>query len=264
MQEQLSDIIKEMISPYHDGNLDEIEILVSIAITAWNTSLLPKDASKELTNQFLSIFNHDKDIKELIDILITEKALNFPNDDRLIINHEIKENKDDWTLKIEFFSFSENRRYDENIPVHKTKKEPVNKNGSYIFTVKLATGLWRKIQIDKTASLDDLHYAIIDSFDFDDEHLYAFFMDNKAWSNNCFCSPYDEEGPDASEVQLFELGLKPKDKFLYIYDYGDEWRFSITVFKELETIVDEPKVVQVKGEAPAQYPDYDDDFEDYE
>lgn len=88
-------------------------------------------------------------------------------------------------------------------------------------------------------------------------------MDNRAWSENCYCSPYDKDGRDASVIKLYELNLELKDKFLYIYDYGDLWRFSITVFKELETTVEKPTVVQIKGEAPKQYPDFD-EFEEYE
>ncbi len=125
-------------------------------------------------------------------------------------------------------------------------------HGSYVFMVKLASGLWRKIQINKTDTLEDLHYVILDAYDFDDDHLYAFFMDNKPWSDKCYSSPYANY-LDASSVKLYQFAFKPNDEFLYIYDFGDSWHFSISVCEVLDVTVEKPNVIQKKGRAPKQY-----------
>lgn len=126
--------------------------------------------------------------------------------------------------------------------------------GSYIMTVKLSDKLWRKIQINKTATLDDLHEIILESYDFEDEHLYAFFMDNKAWSRGeSYYSPYYDQGPSANNVRLCDLYLSVNRNFLYLYDFGDDWRFYITVFKELTEETEKPKIIDSKGKAPTQY-----------
>jgi hypothetical protein len=40
-----------------------------------------------------------------------------------------------------------------------------------------------------------LHSAILDAFDFDDDHAHAFFMDNHIWSDNdsYYCDLLEEE-----------------------------------------------------------------------
>ena len=113
-------------------------------------------------------------------------------------------------------------------------------------------------------TLLDLHDAIQRAYDFDDDHLYSFFMDSKPWSHERFTSPYDDEGPHVDEVCVGDLGLSIEQKFLYLFDYGDEWKFQV----EVEDIRQEgkkprkPKVVEEQGKAPEQYPMYDEDDEE--
>ena len=258
---------------------------------------------------------------------------------------------------------------------------------TYTFHVSiLGTGrVWRKIEVAEGQTLDDLHWAIQEAFDFDGDHLYSFFMSGKAWDRSSeYTLPEDgfewegddldddganldddgddgdEFGPEIDEFdpeideeavqaireslgdtpppQSFEemltlissnaelrgqmvklmseqtgipafmadtllknadslmamlpeemregmldddeeaqgdvrtttvgsLGLKPHQSFLYLFDYGDEWRFNVKVDKvnqESEPGVEYPRIVEVVGEAPPQYPDWDDEEEDDE
>ena len=52
-----------------------------------------------------------------------------------------------------------------------------------------------------------------------------------------------------------------KQNFLYIFDYGDEWRFNIEVYEMKNEGNEEcsPTIIESKGERPQQYPDYDED-----
>ena len=36
----------------------------------------------------------------------------------------------------------------------------------------------------------------------------------------------------ATRVIIESLNLKPKQKFLYLFDYGDEWQFEVEFLKE--------------------------------
>ena len=45
-------------------------------------------------------------------------------------------------------------------------------------------------------------------------------------------------------------------KFLYIFDFGEEWRFSCKVLRELDEPTEKPEVVRASGEAPEQYGGY--------
>jgi Plasmid pRiA4b ORF-3-like protein len=51
---------------------------------------------------------------------------------------------------------------------------------------------------------------------------------------------------------------------LFLFDYGDEWRFRVRLTKTGKKIakVHHPRVVATYGEAPEQYPDADDSDED--
>lgn len=127
--------------------------------------------------------------------------------------------------------------------------------GVYLFKVSLSRGRWRKIEMAAKHSLEQLHLAIQEAFEFADDHLYSFFMDNKKWSYDRYESPLDEDGPYSDEVTIGELGLYSGKTFLYLFDYGDEWEFKVEVEeinsdKPLPLI---PKIVGKRGEAPDQY-----------
>ncbi|MDE7294678.1 MAG: plasmid pRiA4b ORF-3 family protein [Oscillospiraceae bacterium] len=51
--------------------------------------------------------------------------------------------------------------------------------------------------------------------------------------------------------------LEEKQKFVYIFDFGDEWQFSCRVLR----ITDEPcgsfEIIRTVGESPEQYSYYD-------
>ena len=51
---------------------------------------------------------------------------------------------------------------------------------SIVFSVSPTSGCYRHIQISENETLYDLHEAILDSFGFDDDHMHAFFMNNRA------------------------------------------------------------------------------------
>ncbi|MFN2340525.1 MAG: plasmid pRiA4b ORF-3 family protein [Halanaerobium sp.] len=125
--------------------------------------------------------------------------------------------------------------------------------GNYIFKIKLGK-VWRKIKISTSATLADLHLAIQQAFNFDDDHLYSFFMSNRAWDGPGYGRLEEGMGFNACEKKLFELGLEAGREFIYIFDYGTEWEFKIKTEKFIEEEeVLEAAVVDSRGENPEQY-----------
>ena len=122
--------------------------------------------------------------------------------------------------------------------------------------------VYRKIEITGDATLDDLCRTIIASFDFIDEHLYEFCMDNRMYSDYSYQSA-PEFGELSTKIRLDRLRLQEKQKFLLHYDFGDDWLFTINVEKINRTeMAILPRVIKQKGEIE-QYPDVDDwDWED--
>lgn len=140
------------------------------------------------------------------------------------------------------------------------------KEGNYTFQVMLEKSVWRKIKLSHNHTLHDLHLAIQDAFDFDNDHLYSFFMDGKRYSRNAYHNPFGDEEPFADEAVIGELGLYLGQKILYLFDYGDSWEFKVLLNEigESETELEEPEIIESKGEAPPQYPDWDDYDEEEE
>jgi hypothetical protein len=130
--------------------------------------------------------------------------------------------------------------------------------GVYLFRVSLSGSVWRKIELSSGHTLLDFHNAIQAAYKFDSDHLYSFFMDGIPWSDEKFTSPYEDEGPYADEVRIGELGLVKGQTFLYLFDYGDEWRFRVTLeeIRHDQPHPKSPRIVERKGGSPEQYPKY--------
>ena len=135
---------------------------------------------------------------------------------------------------------------------------------SYVISISPYTGCFRHIRVSADITLKKLHEIIQDVFQFDNDHLYAFFMDNKAWSHtDAYYSPGEPHGRRASKYKLRDLSLYKGKKFLYLFDFGDEWRFECRILREVEESTDGYQVLRSKGETPVQYGN-DWDVEDWE
>ena len=118
--------------------------------------------------------------------------------------------------------------------------------------------IYRNIEICGHNTLNQLCRTILNAFDFIDEHLYEFCMDNRMYSEDAYQS--DPEGNEPSaDITLDKIGLYKGQKFLLHYDFGDDWMFTIRVSKISEVQGSfEPRVVKAKGNIQ-QYPDWDDE-----
>jgi hypothetical protein len=149
----------------------------------------------------------------------------------------------------------------------------------FIFNVELhwETTVTRKIAIRGDQTLEDLHFAIYDAFDREEEHLYSFYFPKPGSRGRArirdaleYTCPYcleegncfgDEPAKDAAETAIESLPLRPRQKFSYLFDFGDEWWHDISV--EQVNVPSEkgkyPRVLEKHGKSPPQYPDYDDE-----
>lgn len=116
----------------------------------------------------------------------------------------------------------------------------------------------RILRISGTDTLNDLSDLILMSLNFDDEHLYYF----DARNGDPYYYGYPDDGEKSADIALDNLSLRRKQRISYLYDFGDEWRFTITVrnVEPSDTYI-EPSIVESKGFIE-QYPDFDDDDDD--
>lgn len=78
----------------------------------------------------------------------------------------------------------------------------------------------------------------------------------------------DEAGEIAGDVRtthLDTLQLRKGQNFLYLFDYGDEWKFNVRVHainENADPNTPYPRLVESVGEGPEQYPDWEEEEED--
>ena len=150
----------------------------------------------------------------------------------------------------------------------------------HIFKVSLGK-VWRKLAIGGDANLYDLSLLILESVDFDNDHLHCFTYQNEAGQKVQIYHPYYEYGffergpqmPPSDEVKIGDLPLKIGDTMEYLFDFGDDWEFKVQL-EALEPLPLEPKkpsktaknsqagplqgkVLASRGKSPEQYPHWE-------
>jgi hypothetical protein len=146
--------------------------------------------------------------------------------------------------------------------------------GTDTFTFRAAlkgrASIYRDIELDPAKSLYVLAEAIVSSFNFDFDHAFGFYTGLTPAKIHKTFSKY-ELFADMGDADPWVLGVKKTrilqafpevgHTMLFLFDYGDDWLFRVT----LRTIGTKsakaryPRIVATRGEAPAQYPDADDD-----
>ena len=146
-------------------------------------------------------------------------------------------------------------------PSPKAKRGPVK---TFILRVnhRALPKVWRDIEIAEDQTLEDLHLMIQRAYDWGDDHLYSFFMNGKAWDRQTeIGSPWSDSSQHTHQVTIGSRGLKSRQKFLYLFDYGDNHEFDVQVVKIDPSAPkgNYPRIVAEQGKAPPQYPDYDEE-----
>ena len=72
--------------------------------------------------------------------------------------------------------------------------------------------VYRNIEICGNSTLNQLCQVILESFDFIDEHLYEFCMDNRMYSEHTYQSDPEGDEPSA-DITLDEVELNKGQKF---------------------------------------------------
>jgi len=145
--------------------------------------------------------------------------------------------------------------------------------GRHIFKVSLGK-VWRRIALSGEATLEDLSSLILTAVDFDSDHLDSYTYTNDLGREVKVLHPYAEGDLSTDEVKIGSLPLSEGSVMEYLFDFGDCWQFQV----QLETIelnfspdssaqktkkakkkkTQQPigEIIEVHGEAPAQYPSW--------
>ena len=84
-----------------------------------------------------------------------------------------------------------------------------------VYPIGLGREVYRNIEISGEDTLDRLCQIILESFDFTDEHLYEFCMDNRMYQEYNYQSDPEEDEP-STKIILDELRLVENRNFHFI------------------------------------------------
>lgn len=141
------------------------------------------------------------------------------------------------------------------------KKDGYNEKRIIDLEVSLrGTDCIRGIRMNLEDSLYDLHEMIQRAVDFDNDHLFEFMVGRGAMKRVYTLPEAMNSGRDLSvETSLGELDLRKGQVFTYLFDFGDMWQFDIKVLEIREGTIKRPEVIKSEGDAPEQYPYYEEE-----
>ena len=140
-----------------------------------------------------------------------------------------------------------------------------------IFRASLRGRLYRDLELPSGGSLEDLAAAIVGAFGFDLDHAFGFYSSlgyryHDAEERYELFADLGQADEGVRGVRRTKLGAAFPEvgkKMLFLFDYGDEWRFKVELIglgrKEPKAVY--PRVLKRVGEAPPQYPGLEEDEE---
>lgn len=91
--------------------------------------------------------------------------------------------------------------------------------------------VWRRLLVRSDSTIADLHYTIQIAMGWSDVHLNRFHIhgqDFGVYHDGGICFSDNPE-----KVLLSAFGFRTRERFLYEYDFGDEWLHEVRIEKRL-------------------------------
>jgi len=134
----------------------------------------------------------------------------------------------------------------------------------YKFRVILDTeeDIFRDIAILEDDTLEDLHNAIVNAFDFDGLEIASFYTCDNQWNQDEEISLFDTgdvpgEQKIMSDYPLSEILNKENTKIIYVYDFLNMWTFLVELAAIEDIVAGEtyPSTLFSHGIMPLNAPD---------
>ncbi|MBW4091282.1 MAG: plasmid pRiA4b ORF-3 family protein [Proteobacteria bacterium] len=117
--------------------------------------------------------------------------------------------------------------------------------------------VWRRLIVPRSFHLGQLHRVIQAAFGWWDCHLHEFLIGGLSYRDAEACEPEFEDDArsfDESGVRLRDFNLNEGLSFLYVYDFGDNWRHIIE-FERLLALEPAPRGASCIDGARARPPE---------
>jgi hypothetical protein len=89
--------------------------------------------------------------------------------------------------------------------------------------------IWRRLEVKGDTKLSTLHQILQVAMGWTDSHLHQFIAKDKIYGTpdpDFFMDCEDER-----KVRLDQVLRRPKDRMVYVYDFGDSWEHEVLVEK---------------------------------
>ena len=109
--------------------------------------------------------------------------------------------------------------------------------------------IWRRLLVRSDQSVADLHYALQLAFGWSDSHLNTFRIHGRDFGvYHVGGSVFDE---NANKIRLADFQFRAGERFLYEYDFGDQWQHQVRLERILPFQPDRTYPVCIGGKRSA-------------
>ena len=117
----------------------------------------------------------------------------------------------------------------------------------------------RDIEIEETATLEELHHAITQAFGFLGNEMASFYRSDQEWTQG---EEMSLEAMDPTQESFGDQALNSvicadQHHLIYVYDFLNLWTFFVELMEVGETITGTtyPNLIYAQGEVPEEAPD---------
>ena len=117
----------------------------------------------------------------------------------------------------------------------------------------------RDIEIEDTATFEDLHHAITQAFGFLGNEMASFYLSNENWEQG---EELPLEAMDISQVSFQDKELNTiisatQHQLIYVYDFLNLWTFFVELMEVGELLVGTiyPNLIHAQGDVPEEAPE---------
>ena len=116
----------------------------------------------------------------------------------------------------------------------------------------------RDIEIEATATLEDLHHVIIQSFGFLGNEMASFYKSDETWKQGEEL-PLEsmDDGPNMRDKALNNIFTTSQHHLIYVYDFLNLWTFFVELMEVGKVITGTtyPNLIHAEGEVPEEAPE---------
>ena len=99
----------------------------------------------------------------------------------------------------------------------------------------IAPAVWRRVDLPLSTTLMALHDVIQVAMGWTDSHLFEFVVGDRVYGEpDPDDAMYERKVCQAKSIRLKQLLDRGVERFLYVYDFGDNWRHDIVVEEVFE------------------------------